>query len=188
MGRHSSDSQASFYRSFVKWLLPWLGVAVVVGIAVWVGVGALGQGSLDTPPPSTQAKAEASPSPDESPSPEPVVEDTPEPTPVEEPEVEETPEVAAPNGRGLAIQVLNGTGVASANDRVAHRLERMGYQIVNLEGASKGYSATTVYWSYDKARKQAIRLADFFGWEAGPKPDNLSTTVALHIIVGADEA
>jgi hypothetical protein len=188
MGRHSSESQVSFYRSFVRWLLPWLTVAVVVGIGVWFGVGALGRGPLETPSPASRSEPTASPSAELSPSAEPSPVESIEPTPTPEPEPEETAEATAPNGKGLAVQVLNGTGVEEANDRVADRLQGMGYEIVNLEGASKGYSSTTVYWSYPEARKPAIRLADFFGWKAGPKPDNLSTTVALHIIVGADEA
>jgi hypothetical protein len=188
MGRHSSESQLPFYRSFAKWLVPWLVVAAIAGAGVWVGVGALGDGPLETTSPANDIEPSESPSAvaSETPTPEPEV--TIEPTPTQEPEPEDTPEPRAPNGHGLAVQVLNGTGVEEANDRVAADLEALGYEIVNLEGASKAYSATTVYWSYPEARKAAMKLADYYEWEAAPKPDNLSTTVALHIIVGADEA
>jgi hypothetical protein len=188
MGRHSSESQAPFYRSFAKWLVPWLVAALIVGIGVWMGVGALGSGPLESQSPASDNEPTESPSVEETPSPTPEPEPTPEPTPEPEPEPDETPKATAPNGKGLTVQVLNGTGVAEANDRVAGELEKLGYEIVNLEGASKGYSSTTVYWSYPKARKPAVRLAAHFGWEVGPKPENLSSTVALHIIVGADEA
>ena len=188
MGRHSSDSQISFYRSFLKWAAPWLLVAIVAVAAVWVGVGALGDGPLETASPANDA--EPSPTPDASiePTPTPEPEVSVEPTPTPEPEPDETPEMAAPSGAGVTMQVLNGTGVEEANDRVAARLEKLGYQIVNLEGATTAYSATTVFWSYPDARKPAMKLAEYFGWEAAPKPDNLSSTVDLHIVVGADEA
>lgn len=190
MGRHSSDSQIPFYRSFLKWLTPWLLVAVVAVAAVWVGVGALGEGPLETTSPANDSEPSPSPEPVESetPTPEPEVSVEPTPTPTPEPEPEGTPEIAAPSGRGITMQVLNGTGVEEANDRVAGRLEKLGYQIVNLEGATSAYSATTVFWSYPDAKKPAMRLAEYFGWEAGPKPENLSSTVDLHIVVGADEA
>lgn len=188
MGRHSSESQAAFYRSFAKWLVPWLVVAVIAGVGVWLGVGVLGGDPLETQSPASDRQPTASPSADETPSPTPEPEPTPEPTPTVEPQPKKTPKATAPSGKGLTVQVLNGTGVEEANDRVAAELEKLGYEIVNLEGASKAYSSTTVYWSYPEARKPAQRLAAHFGWDAGPKPENLSTTVALHVIVGADEA
>jgi len=188
MGRHSSDSQLPFYRSFARWLIPWLAVALIAGISVWVGVGALGSGPLETPSPASDAQPTDDPSPQPTVTPE--AEPTIEPTPTEEPEEEpkEPKAKGPPKGRGLTVQVLNGTGVEEANDRIAAELEELGYEIINLEGASKAYAATTVYWSYEEARKPALRLAEHYGWEAGPKPENLSSTVALHIIVGADEA
>ena len=188
MGRHSSESQIPFYRSFAKWLVPWLVIALIAGVAVWLGVGALGKGPLETPSPAADSSPSESPSTEASITPTPTPEVEPTPTPTPKPKPEETPETSAPKGNGLTVQVLNGTGVEEANDRVADELEALGYVIVNLEGASKAYSSTTVYWSYEKARKPAQRLATHFGWEVGPKPDNLSSTVALHIIVGADEA
>ena len=190
MGRHSSESQVPFYRSLAKWLAPWLIVASLAVAGVWVGVGALGDGPLETPSPVNDTESSDPPDPvvTESPSPEPEVSVEPTPTVKPEPEPEETPKVAAPRGNGLTTQVLNGTGVEEANDRVAARLEKLGYEIVNLEGASTAYSATTVFWSYPQAKKPAVRLATYFGWEAAPKPSNLSSTVALHIVVGADEA
>jgi hypothetical protein len=188
MGRHSSEAQAPFYRSFAKWLVPWLVVAMIVGVGVWMGVGALGSGPLETQSPASDNEPTDEPSMAETTSPTPNPSPTPDPTPTEEPEEDQPDRAAAPSGKGLTVQVLNGTGVEEANDRVADELEKLGYEIVNLEGASKAYPATTVYWSYPEARKPAQRLAAHFGWEAGPKPENLSTTVALHIIVGADEA
>lgn len=190
MGRHSSESQAAFYRSFAKWLVPWLVIATIVGVGVWMGVGFLGTGPLETQSPASDTQSTESPSGVEttSPTPEPTPTPTPDPTPTVEPEPEQTPKATAPRGNGLTVQVLNGTGVEEANDRVAAELEKLGYEIINLEGASKAYSSTMVYWSYPEARKPARRLAAHFGWDAGPKPENLSATVALHVVVGADEA
>ena len=184
MGRHSSPEQGAFYRSIVSWLLPWLMIAAVVLVAVVVAVDAVG-GDVETPP-----VARATEEPEETP--------TPEVTPTEEPTPEETPEPKKTRERkdeevaliteDVTVQVLNATGVADADDRMAQRLGVLGYEVVAIEGSSKQYSATTVFWSFPEARAAAEALAERFGWVADMKPDNLSSTVDLHIVVGADEA
>jgi hypothetical protein len=70
---------------------------------------------------------------------------------------------------------------------MADRLKGLGFRVVALGGANKAYQRTTVFWSYAEARPAAKALAAKMGWQVGPKPTNLSTTVALHIIVGEDE-
>ncbi|MGH2752664.1 MAG: LytR C-terminal domain-containing protein [Actinomycetota bacterium] len=186
MGRHSSPRQWRYYTSILKYALPWILVALVGVSAVWAGVGALGDDELDTSKGPAVTRDEA---PKRKSKPE------VEPTPVE-PEDEEADdkEARAPAEdeiplitEGMTIQVLNGTNVAGVDEVMAERLQRLGYQVVNTAPAAITYAETTVLWSYAESEEAAARLAQRFGWQVKPKPDNLSTQVALHIVVGSDE-
>ncbi|CAN5588275.1 hypothetical protein BH20ACT23_BH20ACT23_21370 [soil metagenome] len=183
MGRHSSPRQWRYYLSILKYALPWILVAVVGVSAVWAGVGVLGDDELD-------------------PSKGPVVSESEDPRPRDEPstratpvEPEKTPEEFAEEPEeevdliteGMTVQVLNGTTVGGADQAMADRLEGLGFQVVNVVPAAINYAETTVLWSYAESEDAAGRLAERFGWQVKPKPDNLSTQVALHIVVGADE-
>lgn len=189
-GRHSSPDQLHFYKSVVAWFLPWVLIAVVVGTAVWIAVeavsGATGGSS------STAATAGATPEPSDEPepteepatpepeaSPEPSAEPTPKPTP----KPEEEPLIT----EGVTVQVLNASEVAEADDRMADKLSKLGFTVVAVESASSRYEETTVFWSTDASKDAAQRLAAKFDWVAEAKPENLSTTVGLHVVVGADE-
>jgi outer membrane biosynthesis protein TonB len=189
-GRHSSPDQLHFYKSVVAWFLPWVLIAVVVMTAVWIAVeavsGATGGSS------SASASATATPEPTEEPEPtpepetpepsaDPSAEPTPEPT--KEPKEDEEPLIT----EGVTVQVLNATESADADDRMADQLSKLGFTVVAVESASSRYEATTVFWSTDASKEAAERLADKFGWVAEVKPENLSTTVSLHVVVGADE-
>ena len=184
MGRHSSPRQWRYYLSILRYALPWILVTVVGISAVWVGVGALGDDELDPSKGPVVSKAEAP-----TPRGEPTTEATPvqpEETPEEakeEPEEEEAPLIT----EGMTVQVLNGTTVSGVDQAMADRLEGLGFQVVNVVPAAINYAETTVLWSYSESEDAAARLAERFGWEVKPKPDNLSTQVALHIVVGADE-
>ena len=185
MGRHSSPRQWRYYLSILKYALPWILVAVVGISAVWAGVGALGNDELDPSKGPTVSKAEAPKSRSE-----PTAEATPvEPEespeePKEEPEEEEVPLITD----GITVQVLNGTNVSGADQTMADRLEELGYQVINVVPASITYEETTVLWSYAESEEAAARLAERYGWQVKPKPDNLSTQVALHVVVGTDES
>ena len=184
MGRHSSPAQGAFYRSIISWALPWLMIAAVVLVAVVIAIDAVGGDDLDALPTAKQTRsAEPEPTEDPTPSSEPV--ETPEPkdTPKDEPKDKEVALIT-----DVTVQVLNGTGVTDADDRMADRLSELGYEVVAIEGSSKQYSATTVFWSHPDAQKAAEALAERFGWLAQAKPDNLSATVDLHVVVGTDEA
>jgi LytR cell envelope-related transcriptional attenuator len=183
VGRHSSPRQWRYYLSILKYALPWILVAVIGVSAVWAGVGALGDDELD---PSK------GPVVSESEDPQPRAEPSAKATPVEP---EETPEEFAEEPdeevvlitEGMTVQVLNGTTVSGVDQIMADRLEALGFQVVNVVPAAINYEETTVLWSYAESEDAAARLAERFGWEVEPKPDNLSTQVALHIVVGADE-
>jgi hypothetical protein len=88
--------------------------------------------------------------------------------------------------QGITVQVLNGTSDASADDRMANKLTKLGYQVIAISPASVAYSHTTVYWAVADAKPAAEALAQRFGWVAAPKPGNLSSQVDIHVVVGAD--
>jgi hypothetical protein len=186
VGKHSHRSQWAFYRSVLGWAFPWLIVSAMVAVGIWLAVDALGNDDIDTPvvaetsesaSPSAEAPSK-SPRPEPSPSPSPSVDDA-EPSAPPEVEVELITE-------DMSVQVLNGTADAAADDRMANQLSELGFEVVAIQGASRAYEMTTVLWSYTESREAAERLAERFGWQVEPKPENLSTTVALHVVVGSD--
>jgi LytR cell envelope-related transcriptional attenuator len=211
MGRHSSDRQLRFYRSVAGWFLPWALVAAVAVTAMWIAVDAIGQEDLDARPPAGAAggrdpSPSSSPTPSSSPSPSatPSARSTPSPGGGGG----DNAGPRAGNGEnggngddggqasdrrpplitdGVSVQVLNGTSSAAAADRMAARLQDLGFAIEVVAGATP-YDQTAVFWSADSAAPAARRLASRFGWIAGPKPANLSADVDLHVVVGADEA
>lgn len=185
-GRHSSPDQIHFYKSVVAWFLPWVLIAVVVGTAVWIAVEAV-SGATEGSSPAAAATRTPEPTAEPTPEPEtPAPDKTPKPS--EEPTAEPTPEPEEPLiTEGITVQVLNATDSAEADDRMADKLSKLGFTVVAVESASSRYDATTVFWSTEEAKEAAQRLADRFGWVAEAKPENLSTTVSLHVVVGVDE-
>jgi hypothetical protein len=186
VGRHSSPRQWRYYLSILRYVLPWILVAVVGVSAVWAGVGVLGDDELD-PSKGPVAKKSEPEEPRSEPTPKatPVEPDKkPNDKPTEEPEEEEVPLIT----EGMTVQVLNGTNVSGVDQTMADRLEGLGYQVINVVPAAITYEETTVLWSYAESEEAAARLAERFGWQVKPKPDNLSTQVALHIVVGVDES
>ncbi|MGI8708406.1 MAG: LytR C-terminal domain-containing protein [Actinomycetota bacterium] len=183
MGRHSSDQQWHFYRSVAGWLVPWLLVSAVAITAVSIAVDAIGGNSDGGLTPVAQSTPRGS---------EPPAAASPEPSPtVKAKKLKKSP---APSAEvelvtdGVSVQVLNGTGSPDADTRMADRLAGLGFDVYAVDSASAAYAQTTVFWSYDDARPAAEALAEKFGWASNEKPSNLSTSVALHIVVGADEA
>lgn len=187
MGKHSSPEQGPFYRSFVTWLAPWILMAVVVLAVVWVAIDVVGKDDTKVPAAksSSAEPRETAAEPEPSETPEPEVSETPAPDKSDEP---------APPGTGkplitedITVQVLNGTASPEADDRMASRLSSLGYDVVAVQGSSKQYEETTVYWSFPEAQEAAERLAAKFGWIAAEKPSNLSSTVDMHVVAGTDE-
>jgi hypothetical protein len=193
VGRHSSPEQSPFLRSIAGWLLPWLLVAIVAGAAVWVALDALTQGPLEAEPPAAAPPSEepsasptTTPTPKSSPTPEPTRERRRrEKRDEKEPAKRPTPRLIT---RGVTVQVLNATSSPGADAAMARRLRGLGFDVLVTGSASRPYRNTTVFWSYGSARPAALRLARRFGWVAAPRPANLSTSVALHVVVGRDEA
>jgi LytR cell envelope-related transcriptional attenuator len=175
----------------MAWVLPWTIVAAVVGAGVWLGVSALGNEVAPRPSAGVQARSPSSPSPVPSatisasgsgavPSAGVASSRTETPAPA-------TREPRPLITRGITVQVLNATGVTDAGQRMADRLARLGFKIVAVQTAFGLYSSTTVYWSSEATKEAAQRLAEHFGWMSGAKPDNLSSAVSVHVVVGTDE-
>jgi hypothetical protein len=183
MGKHSSSQQGPFVMSLVAWLLPWVLIAAVAGVAVSIAVDALGRDALETSPPPAAARS-PSPTPTPSPVPSPTPARTPRPT--KSPSQPTETEVALIT-EGITVQVLNATTSTSADDVMADRLATLGFDVISVESASGSYARTTVFWSYPEASAAGEALARRFGWVVQEKPSNLSATVALHVVVGADE-
>jgi hypothetical protein len=87
---------------------------------------------------------------------------------------------------GVTVQVLNGTSDPTAGEKMGQRLAARGFKIVAVGPSSVPYSKTIVFWAYPSAKPAAKALAGHFGWQAAPKPANLSPQVAVHVVVGAD--
>ena len=190
MGRHSSPEQGHFYRSIIAWALPWLMIAAAVIVAVYIAVDAVGKDDTPIAPvagssPTDDRTAEVeteTPVPAETA--EPKETKDPRPQRTKQPEKDDQDLITA----GVTVQVLNGTGATDADDRMADRLSTLGFDVISVEGSSAQYPATTVFWSFPGSREAAERLAARFDWVAKEKPSNLSSTVDIHVVVGADEA
>ncbi|MGH2736543.1 MAG: LytR C-terminal domain-containing protein [Actinomycetota bacterium] len=183
-GRHTSGGQWRYYLSVIGYFLPWALIGVVAIASIWVGLGALGSEELDTSPRAARTaepkERSSSPRPAHSPTPVDAAAEPPA-DPTEKGDVELITE-------GMTVQVLNGTADAGADDAMADRLAGLGFDVIAVEGSSINYQTTTVLWSYAESAQAAERLAQRFGWRVAPKPDNLSTSVALHVVVGDDAA
>ncbi|MFN2389512.1 MAG: LytR C-terminal domain-containing protein [Actinomycetota bacterium] len=187
MGRHSSDRRWPFYRSVVGWFMPWAIMAVIAGTAVWVAVDALGSDDLESP---ARVVGRTTPSPSASPTPTPESSPSSSPSPTRSASASPARSPSAPPAlitEGVSVQVLNATSDPGADDRMADRLARLGFDVVAVDSASGAYPETTVFWSFPEAEPAAAALARRFGWTSAPKPENLSSTVDLHVVVGDDE-
>jgi LytR cell envelope-related transcriptional attenuator len=178
------------------WFLPWV-LAAVVGIgALWIGIDAALGSDATSPaeePPAGSAVTEPTATPTDQSSKKPGPQSSPSPTKKPEEKEEEAkkpPEKEKPEPRliskGVPVQVLNGTVDSGAGDRMAGRLEKLGFEIVAVN-IWEMTPESVVYWATPKDQKAATLLADRLGWQVQPKPADLSTEVRLHVLVGADE-
>lgn len=189
MGRHSAPERTPFLRSLAGWALPWLLIAAVLAIALVVVFDMVGNDPIRTA--ADGEETQVAQTPDE----EPEEVDEPEGE-ADEPEPKDESKDAKPADKdqdglpklitkGIDIQVLNGTADPEADDLVADRLARLGYTVVAVSPASKGYAETVVFWTGD-GREIGGPLASRFDWDLQPAPSNLSTEVHLHVVVGED--
>lgn len=182
MGRHSSPEQGPFYGSVIRWFLPWAVSLIIIGVVVWVAAGTFG-GDDGTP------VAQSSPSPTPSRSKAPVESPSPTPTPKASPSPKPSPSESLIT-KGVTLQVLNASGDSDADDRIADRLDQLGFEVVTVEDSLSDLTETHVYWAHPGAQAAARALAKKMGWiaEAQPSELSLSAEVDLHILVGADAA
>jgi hypothetical protein len=154
----------------------------------------------DTEPEAEEEEPEV-PEPDE---PDEVDEAEPEPEEAEEPEpddgagdddtdagegdeAEETAAAYAP--ADISVQVLDGVGTdgGAAATSMAGRLGDTGYNVI-AQNPSLAYETTTVLWTSgneDKARQVAAEIG---AGDVRAQPGNLSESVDVHVVVGADRA
>lgn len=184
MGKHSSPEQGPFYRSFVAWLFPWIMIGIFVLAAVWVAIDVVGKDDTKITPAARSTSEDPRAEPAETETPEPVASETPEP---EESATPDDGNAKPLITEDITVQVLNGTPSTEADDHMADRLSSLGYEVVAVQGSSKAYAQTTVYWSFPETQEAASRLAAKFGWLVDAKPSNLSSTVDIHVVVGTDE-
>jgi len=143
-------------------------------------------GSEDTPAAEAEDDAPApeetggEATPDDEPEPEPEPSDDPSPTPFE-PTIDPAT---------VTVQVLDGDGAEgrAETEAVAGRLSEAGYNVVVINDAARTYEQTTVFWT-DGFEEQGREMAQLFGFpEVTQKLENLSDTVQVHLVVGADQA
>jgi hypothetical protein len=191
-GRHSTDDDGAYVRSLIGWFVPWSLVALVVGAGIVYLVDWAGEPEI-RPPPASEVRA--SPSPTATPTEIVLASPSPRPSPTQEEqdaqdakdEQDDRSDVKLIT-KDVNVQVLNGTSDPDAADRMAQRLTQLGYRIESIDGASGSFGDTTVFWSYPGARRAGEALAARFDWVVKQKPSNLSAEVAVHVVVGADEA
>ena len=210
--KHTSPRDRSFRRSLLRNAAGGVGLVVLVA-AIFGVLGMIGRDDptldiadgpeepeedvategapveepAETPPEGpVEAPAEEEPEEpaDEGPE-EPAEEEPAEEEPAEEPEEEPSPPAIDP--AEISVQVLDGyreDGGAAA-DAVFEQLEAAGYRIIARNPAI-AYEVTTVLWTagYEAEGRQ---VAEEIGApEAREQPGNLSTSVNVHVVVGAD--
>jgi outer membrane biosynthesis protein TonB len=216
VAKHTPPGDPSFIRSLLYHVGAAVALVVVVAAAFWgVGqlrppnadapVVAADPDVADpagepSPPAASEPTSDPTsevtpdPTPDVTPDPTPAV--TPEPTPAVTPEPTADDEPAsgttdddrqfAPADISIQIldAVLDGTGDDAA--RVADQLAADGYRVVARNQAVRRYDQTTVMYTSGNEAK-ARQLAAVYGYaRVEPQPGNLSDSVDVHLVVGAD--
>jgi hypothetical protein len=212
MARHTPSGDASFALSLVRHLGAAVALVVVVAAAFW-GIGQvqaedtgdpLAASGSPTPAATTPATPDsgatptgpadaatpAPTTPDDDPTDEPTADATPPPEPSPEPTVSEP----VPSGQGdvdpaeISLQVLDAVlddgGETAA--RVTDQLSADGFRVVARNQAIRRYAVTTVMYTPGNEAK-AQQIAARYGYDrVEPQPGNLSNSVDVHLVVGAD--
>ncbi len=142
--------------------------------------------SEEPEPPSEEPEPEPTPTPTPTPSP------TPTPTPEPEPSPEPTATASEDGDRipnsSISIQILDAVldDGDQAVDKWRATLRDDGYRVVAKNDAIRKYEKTTVMYTAG-FRAQAEQIAKDYGFtEVQEKPDNLSDSVQIHLVVGED--
>jgi hypothetical protein len=109
------------------------------------------------------------------------------PTTTRRPQPTGTTRAPLKSGEGVTIQILNGTGELRLARDFKPLVRRHGYRIVNSGNTGPNYPTSTVYYTggnRDDALAFQRRFPAFRIVE--PAPSNLSRSVELHAIIGAN--
>jgi hypothetical protein len=175
------------------------GVAFIALVAVLFTVVDVWQGrdlaasepSAPAPAPEPLPPVEA-PEPDEPPEPDPEPDDVPAPDPDPTPAPAPTPGVPAPSS--VSIQLLNGIGAdgSAAVSRVRTQLVDAGFRVV-ASNTGRPYAATTIFYTtgYEAEARlvgSVLAVNDILPMTDLPPERRLSSTVMVHVVVGADRS
>lgn len=199
-GKHTPAGDRSFAVSVVVHLAAGVALVAAVAGAFW-GIGQV-RGPEDGPV-IVGAPDDDAPSP--SPTPEPVTADpeptaSPRPTPTTDDDgsQDDGTEVADEGGATdddtevtpseVSIQVLDATGDGGGRAQAAvEALRADGWRIVATNRAARYYERSTIFYTPGHeaaARALADRYPEFDIVQE--KPDNLTSSVAVHVVVGGD--
>jgi hypothetical protein len=209
MAKHTPAEDNSFALSLAKHGAAAVALVVVVAAAFW-GVGRMGEDTAE--PAAAGQETGETPTPDAGGASTPPAEDTPTPsvsdTPASTPSTAgpsvsatptaseatatETPSSEQTNDgldpASISVQVLDAVrddaGVGAQG--WADQLEADGYDVIVINTASVTYARTTVF--YTPGNEAAARqIAAQYGFtEVDLRPDNLSDSVDIHLVVGQD--
>lgn len=104
---------------------------------------------------------------------------------------ENTPPPSDVEPAEVSIQVLDAVGDGGAAAAgVADTLRGAGFNVIVINGASKGYDVTTVFWSAEQGPGGRAVAEAIGAGRAERTPDEvrLSDSVDVHVVVGADKA
>lgn len=170
-------------------------IAVVTG-AFWL----IGRTGGDEPPvigaPAEQDTEESTPqeTAPETPAadPSPTEPNTPGPSPDVTPTLTASPTEAGTEGAQerseITVQVLDAAGDdGSAAEDAAGRLRELGYQVVAVNRAVRTYESSTLFYTEDHEPDARLIAEDLTQFDVVDEaPDNLSSSVDVHAVVGQD--
>ncbi len=113
------------------------------------------------------------------------------PSPTAEPDPQPTAEPTTADPASISIQVLDAVGGddgSAAAQAVADELREAGYDVVVVNRAGQEYDVTTVFWSpgQELGGQQVAAAIGAGRAEATPDEVQLSDSVDVHVVVGAD--
>lgn len=212
MAKHTAPDDSSFRVSLIRHAAAAVALVLAVGAAFW-GVGQLRSDTPGDPviaQPSEPSETEGTGTSGEDATDEPTDPEEPgdatptesatdepddaatEETPTEEPADDATDDTDDATGAvapgDVSVQVLDAVlddaGVAAQG--VADQMEADGYRVVVVNRAAVAYEVTTVFWTPGN-EAAARQIAEHYGFSRVElRPDNLSDTVSVHVVVGRD--
>jgi outer membrane biosynthesis protein TonB len=125
---------------------------------------------------------------------EPEADEPDEPDEAEEPDDAEAPEADGGEDEApafaagdISVQVLDGVGTdgGTAASRMAQELGDGGYNVI-AQNPALAYETTAVLWTSGNEAKARQVAAEIGAGEVRAQPGNLSESVDVHVVVGAD--